>query len=445
VSISHHDSEAASDEAKRVLTPEESAVGLESPVVDERPDGSVDPDMIRLHLKKVLLSPAFRTSPRCQTFLAHLIQKSLDGQAGSLKERALAVDVFGRCAEANLAEDTIVRVSAREVRRRLAQYYATAEAAGDEVRIDLPTGSYVPVVQMMAERGTDASSSPAAMASARFSWASPFAAGTVVAVLGALAYVAAAPLRGVSSLDAFWNPVLGAAKTVLIVVGTPIVYHPSERAQRLSDASLGFPPPLLQAPIDVPPEKLDGSDMIAVLDKHVGVGNLLASTDLVDFFARHNRTARVRIANRVEFIDLGESPVILIGAFSNRWTIELNPHMHFRFGWAPGRIPEIVEAGGERHWALPSVPPANGTSDDDFILVSRILDSSVRQPTLVVAGLKQFGTGAAGHLVVDPAQLGAVASQLPPGWQTKSLQLVLHARVIGNGPTAPELVASYAW
>ena len=36
------------------------------------------------------------------------------------------------------------RVGAREVRRRLAQYYATPEGGASEVRIDLPSGSYVP-------------------------------------------------------------------------------------------------------------------------------------------------------------------------------------------------------------------------------------------------------------------------------------------------------------
>jgi hypothetical protein len=420
-------------------------VRLESPVVDETTEAAIEPGRIRLHLKKVLLSPAFRTSLRCQTFLAYLVERSLDGQAGSLKERALAVDVFGRSAEANLAEDTIVRVSAREVRRRLAQYYSTAEAATEDVRIDLPTGSYVPLVHRVTGPGTKAALPHSATETTRLSWFRPFRVWTAVSVLGALSYFAVAPLLGVSALDAFWSPLLGAGKTVLIVVGTPVVYQASDRARRLNDARAGVPPPLLDMPIDVPPEKLDGSDMVPVLDKHVGVGNLLASTDLVDFFARRKRNTRVRIANHVEFLDLAESPAILIGAFSNRWTVELNERLHFRFAWAPGRIPEIVEAGGKRIWTLTSAPPPDGSADEDFVLVSRLLDGSVRQPTLVVAGIKQFGTGAGGRLVVDPTQLGGVLSQLPPGWQEKSLQLVLRARVIGVGPTTPELVASYVW
>ncbi len=127
---------------------------LESPVVDETTEAAVEPGRIRLHLRKVLLSPAFRTSPRCQTFLAYLVEKSLDGQAGSLKERMLAVEVFGQSAEANLAEDTIVRVSAREVRRRLAQYLLDARG-GRGRRSDRPADGLIRARRASGHRPRD--------------------------------------------------------------------------------------------------------------------------------------------------------------------------------------------------------------------------------------------------------------------------------------------------
>jgi hypothetical protein len=30
-------------------------------------------------------------------------------------------------------------------------------------------------------------------------------------------------------------------------------------------------------------------------------------------------------------------------------------------------------------------------------------------------------------------------------WSNRNLELVLHAKVIGNSPAAPELVSSYVW
>jgi hypothetical protein len=78
---------------------------------------------IRLQLRSILASPAFHGSKRCQQFLEYVCEKSLAGEGGSLKERTVAVEVFGRRPQADLGEDTIVRVGAREVRKRLALYY----------------------------------------------------------------------------------------------------------------------------------------------------------------------------------------------------------------------------------------------------------------------------------------------------------------------------------
>ncbi len=107
-------------------------------------DPSPHPDEIRRQLQQILASPVFHGSKRCQQFLEYVCVKSLAGEAGALKERTVAVEVFGRSPHIDLGEDTIVRVGAREVRKRLAQYYVTPEGAGSEIRIDLPSGSYAP-------------------------------------------------------------------------------------------------------------------------------------------------------------------------------------------------------------------------------------------------------------------------------------------------------------
>src|SRR3954465_3171947 len=96
------------------------------------------PDDIRRQLRVILTSPAFLGSKRSQQFLEYVCEKSLHGQGSSLKERTIAIEVFGRQPESDLGEDTIVRVSAREVRKRLAQYYSSPEAT--DLRIELPSG-----------------------------------------------------------------------------------------------------------------------------------------------------------------------------------------------------------------------------------------------------------------------------------------------------------------
>jgi len=421
-------------------------VSLRSATTWERPETVNDAGRVRLHLRRVVESPAFQGSQRCQTFLAYVVEKMLQGQVGSLKERTLAVEVFGRSCNANLTDDTIVRVSAREVRRRLAQYYGSAQGESDEIRIDLPTGSYIPRVRLATNAAADEPPVPATPTNKwqRLQVRTSILLGTALTMLVALLFGVGSLPTSRDSFEAFWNPIFRSGNTVLIVVAHPIVYHPSERAQRLNDLRSGALPTVLQQPIKLPAAELDGSDMVPVFDQYVGFGDLLASTELNGFLVRHNKAARFRLASRVELVDLKESPTILIGAFTNRWTAALAQELHFRFAWAQDRIPEIVEAGVGRRWALPAAP-ANGTSDEDFLLVSRVLDSNTGKPLVVLAGLKQFGTGAAGHLLTDPVEWRVLAKLLPLGWQTRSVQLILRVRVIGGEATTPELIASYQW
>src|ERR1035438_3058690 len=109
-------------------------------------DGSPAPtaEEIRQQLRDILASPTFHGSKRCHQFLEYVCEQSLGGGMGALKERTIAITVFGRPAESDLGEDTIVRVGAREVRKRLAQYYMTSEGAAAKIRIDLPSGAYAP-------------------------------------------------------------------------------------------------------------------------------------------------------------------------------------------------------------------------------------------------------------------------------------------------------------
>ena len=94
-------------------------------------------------LDRVLLSHEFRSSKRSQDFLRYVVDHTLNGGADQLKERTIGIDVFGRPASYDPSEDATVRVKAGEVSKRLGLYYAS-EGARNRIRIDLPSGKYVP-------------------------------------------------------------------------------------------------------------------------------------------------------------------------------------------------------------------------------------------------------------------------------------------------------------
>jgi hypothetical protein len=100
---------------------------------------------LREHLQTVVSGSAFRGSARSGQFLKHVVSLALAGDIDSLKERSIGIELFGRTPSYDTGEDAIVRVTASDVRKRLAQHYATV-GAEPEFRINLPPGSYIPEI-----------------------------------------------------------------------------------------------------------------------------------------------------------------------------------------------------------------------------------------------------------------------------------------------------------
>ena len=80
-----------------------------------------------------------------------LVERSLHGHAEPLKERTLGVEVFGRAPDYDTNLDPVVRTTAVEIRKRIAQYYHE-EGHQNEIRIDFPAGSYLPEFRMPPRR-----------------------------------------------------------------------------------------------------------------------------------------------------------------------------------------------------------------------------------------------------------------------------------------------------
>ena len=203
----------------------------------------------------------------------------------------------------------------------------------------------------------------------------------------------------------------------------------------------------MQRPIQVAPEELNGSDLVPVLNQYVGFGDMIAADEVTAMLARKSHAVRVRLASNIEFADLRNVQTLLIGAVTNRWTMEMQQSWRFRFTWTPGTRTVIVDtqapAESGRQWSI--IAKDDGSAPEDYILVCRIHSPSTGGWLMVAAGLKQFGTEAAGRLLADPEQLGAILRKLPAGWEAKNVQLVLHARVIRNTPALPDVVASSVW
>lgn len=101
---------------------------------------------LRAHVRQIVESPAFRSSKRSQEFLQFIVDRALESHFDELKERALGVELFGRAPSYDTGGDSIIRVMARDLRKRLIQFYA--ESGRDSgFRIELPPVLYSGVSQ----------------------------------------------------------------------------------------------------------------------------------------------------------------------------------------------------------------------------------------------------------------------------------------------------------
>lgn len=101
---------------------------------------------IRAQLERIFASDVFANVDRLRRFLQFIVDETLKGKGGNLKEFLVGVEVFDKSAHFDPRTDPIVRVQARRLRERLAQYYAS-QGRKDSVVIELPKGSYKPVFQ----------------------------------------------------------------------------------------------------------------------------------------------------------------------------------------------------------------------------------------------------------------------------------------------------------
>jgi hypothetical protein len=399
-------------------------------------------------LNDILVSPPFRNSSRSKQFLSYVVRHKLEGRCDLLKERTIGTEIFQRKAGYATGDDPVVRVQAGEVRRRLEQYYHTP-ASSSGIRIDLPIGSYAPEFHCNSAPRTVVE-----LASVDASKKKPGVLWMVGALVLTLALgVAIAANRSTtkpsqSALDQFWAPVLSASQPVLICLAKPVSYRPSLTLyQRYAKNHPGAFQTEVQRsndplPLD-PREKMVWGDMVPFPDYGVAMGDVYAATRLSALFASINKTSQVRIGQNYSFEDLRNSPAVVIGAFNNRWTLQMTSNLHFAFAEQNGqfRIQEQGFPGKVRSWAI----GPNGEIDEDFAIVTRLLDSKTGQVLIAVAGLGANGTQAAGELISRPDYLEEAFRKAPADWQKKNLQILLKTTVTDSVAGPPRVVTSYYW
>jgi hypothetical protein len=407
------------------MSREKSAISYDSEEMEQRL-------LVEAELERILQSSGFRTSRRSQEFLRYIVCTALDGRLDDLKERIIGHVVFHRLPDYDTGEHSIVRVKANELRKRLAQFYSEANEPSS-VQIHLPRGSYTPEFRWMS------SPKPVAVTELINPVEGPqrpvrvhlrlrfLIAGIISALLVCGSAVLFENIHAAGVEDRFWGPVFQDANSPLICVADPEVLKLNDRY-----AALAFNGAL---PANVP-----SSELVHDSSHYVGWGDALALTQLSTFFALHHKQPEIRNSADVSYTELTRAPVVLIGARSNPWTMQLANNLRFVFERSDTQsyIRDTEHPG--KQWTFQLGPPKV-----DYIVVSRVFESKTGKMIVLAAGLSHFGTQVAGELLTNPALLDKALRGAPKDWPNRNMQLLFRVEVFGNTAGSPVLEASKFW
>lgn len=107
--------------------------------VERKPESELERAAV---VERVLASQTFSGARWPASFLRYVTRLTAEGRTDEIKEYSIAVDVF-RCADYDSKTHSRVRTEARKLRALLEKYYA-GEGVDDSIRIEIPTGGYVP-------------------------------------------------------------------------------------------------------------------------------------------------------------------------------------------------------------------------------------------------------------------------------------------------------------
>jgi hypothetical protein len=279
----------------------------------------------RQEVQRVLHAPQFRRAPKLQRFLELVCDYHFQNRSADINEFLIATQAFGKGPDFEPSEDSLVRVQAREVRRRLREYYQ-GEGKSSGLILDIPIGHYAPVF-----RPVHAPAAGRRAPSIRAAWL--VLAGTVLACVALLiaadherrllvrSTASAAERPGAMPLSpplaGLWRRFLDSDVPTVLVVSNPDV---GECAEQKSGAS-GCP------------------------DQYTGMGEAVAIHLITTLFRPAKQTLIVKQSRLVNADDVKRYNLILLGGKSvNVWTRRLGEDLSLTEANSPQQYQTVLDS-----------------------------------------------------------------------------------------------------
>ncbi len=452
-----------------------------------------DKAALKDHLKEITEGKACKGRARSLRCLEYIVDQAMAGHFEALKERVIGVELFGRSPSYETGEDSIVRVAAGDVRKRLMQHYSIYEAES-EFRLSLPTGSYIlevirrpqvdknvpsiaktkemsagPLLQSsglaseqtppVSAQSDSTSRSPESVRpnalanSSSLTWRSL----VYFALLLAVACVAEwAVLRSHYSLHARqrvstlpWSAFFASPHSTVLILSDPNIAEIQLLTGLTVSTSAYANHRYIPEPNKLTPEELRLSKQFLIGDKTASVATPIALI-IAQLAQPASKKIETRAAREVELSDLHtDNNFILLGSpGSNPWVGLFNNQLDFKFGVGvnPGLDTVVINSHPRGSELTEYVPSAPGSAPGQSVaIVAFVQNPEQSGPVLILDGSSREGTEAAGKFVVDLPRLSKAMQScgINPAGPLQHFEMLLRVNIMAGLPNSSDVIACH--
>lgn len=429
-----------------------------------------------LLVRRIVRSTTFARADRLSKLLLYVCRMHLSGRDNEVNEQRIGIDVFRRSPSFDSGADTIVRTHATRLRQKLDLYFST-DGVGETLRLEIPRGGYVPrffevasiVAQQAIVLSPEAPSVPvdhaapaiveaAAPARTPIFWATcGLFTGLLVALIAALILVRSGnPVALFGSHKAhaqteaekrFWEGLLTGGDRSYVVIGDSglVLYQTFARREiTLSDYIAGrYRPPSEKG--NVPATNVWEDDLPA--RRYTSVADLSLSVRFSHLPQWDDQRTEVVFARDLRPVDAAKSNLILIGSrVANPWVSLVDSNMNFALeSSGDGRFEfrNRHPNKDEQSVYLPSQTNSGTTDSSVYALIYYRPESDGVKKILLLSGLWQSGTEAAGKYVLSDPQFATFLAKIArPDGTFPKFELLVRVHSVAGNAFASSIIAS---
>lgn len=436
------------------------------PVPHPRDSDAMEGDPRWQLAQRVVASRHFARSPLLSKFLLHIVAETLANRTREITEHQIGVQVFDRPADYRTVEDNIVRNYARQLRRRLADYFAE-EGAADPLHIDIPLGGYVPMFAPASAdektarpvpisiRGEPAASvqllEPVSSEHPHHNRPLIFAfllgAGTAVLIgmiwFAAVRLHASRPSRESGEPTApLWAALFAGPGTTYIVpadAGLNLLEDLSRRPVPLAEYIHGAWSGLALPPMDAhSAEDLRSQRFTSFVDLQV----ISAIVRLPQFNPQRDF---LRFPRDLRLDDLRNANAVIVGSIgSNPWAAIAENNANFRIVYREGMQGATIVNSSPQPGESPTyVSHWNEPAHETFALISCLPNLEGNGRLLVLQGLDVAGTQAAGEALFHPSAIASILRRATrPDGTLRPFEILLRSTSIESSSIETRVIGS---